>query len=65
MILDKKRLIAAREAKKLTKVELAEKANVSVMTIWRYEKGCDFQPRFATLTALSEALEIPYWELVK
>ena len=64
MRVDGAKLRSARERRFLTLRELAERAGVAYVTIWRAENGTTGSARMGTIRALAEALGIEPAELV-
>lgn len=54
----------AREAKGLSRKELAEMTGVSLRTIYNYESD-SHEPRISHLKWLAEALDIPIMKLIE
>ena len=50
-----------RLAQKLTQAQLAEKVDLSVVTISRMERGVSF-PSLKTIEKIANALDVPLWE---
>ena len=61
---DGAKLRAARERRFLTLRELAARAGVAYVTIWRMENNATGSARMGTIRSLAEALEIEPGELV-
>lgn len=59
-----KRLAEVRRAKGFTQESLAEKANVTALTVAYIEQGRQW-PRIATLHSLAKSLGVPVAELFK
>jgi len=59
-----KRLAEVRRAKGLTQEALAEKADVTALTVAYIEQGRQW-PRIATLHSLAKSLSVPVAELFK
>lgn len=59
-----KRLAEIRRAKSFTQESLAEKANVTALTVSYIEQGRQW-PRIATLHKLAKSLSVPVEELFK
>jgi transcriptional regulator with XRE-family HTH domain len=57
------RLRQAREARGLTRGEVAEQLDISERTLARWERG-DFEPSLSTLSRLAELYDVPQARLI-
>jgi transcriptional regulator with XRE-family HTH domain len=62
-------LLQARIEKNISQEKLAYQAGISAFTYQKYEKGqskpgTPMNPRLVTIVALSQALDVPLWDLL-
>ena len=58
-------ILLARRQDGLTQGELAHAAGITRATLSSVERGTNTSPGLATLLAISDALEVPLWALLK